>query len=136
MINNNLSNPFQSEPTFRFNEVFDLAKETDFFIDLLQKQPADSDFLSNFHSELEQHYKEIENDSDGIIEEKKNISIKDEIFMSERVQAIYKRLLNKTTLQIREKFRMDILLRSLDPDESITSIAKTLKTTRKTVRFW
>jgi len=136
MIIYNLSNPFQSEHSLRFNEVFDLAKETDFFMDLLQRQPSDSDFLKSFPSELEQYYQERENDRDGIIDEKKIISIKDELIMSERVQAIYNRLLGKTTLQIREKFRIDILLRSLDPDESITSIAKDLKTTRKTVRYW
>jgi len=136
MIPYDLSNPFQSEPTLRFNEVFDLAKETDFFMDLLQKQPSNSDFLKSFPSELEQYYQERENDRDGIVEEKKSISIKDEINMSERVQVIYNRLLGKTTLQKRQQFRIDILLRSLDPDESITSIAKDLKTTRKTVRYW
>jgi len=99
MITPDLSNPFQLVPNFRFNEVFDLAKETDFFLDLLQKQPVNSDFIKSFHSELEQYYQERENDRDGIVEEKKIISIKDEINMSERVQVIYNRLLGKTTLQ-------------------------------------
>ena len=105
-------------------------------MDLFQKQPANSDFLKCFNSELEQYYQERDNNKDGIVEKKINSSIKDELFMSERVQATYKRLLGKTTLQIREKNRIDILLHSLDPDESITSIAEDLKTTRKTVRHW
>lgn len=136
MITTNHPNPFQLDSNQRFKEVFDLAKETDFFLDLMQKQPPNSEFLTKFYQELEQYNQEQDHDTKKNIDPKGNKSVKDELRMSERVISIYQKLLNKKTLQIRTKKRIETLLLVTDPNHTISSIAKELKDDRKTVRLW
>ena len=136
MIHHNLSNPFQHDVSQRFEEVFALTKDTDFFLELMLKQSNKSDFLENFFSELDKIHQDKEDYNEKCVESEPNSTIKDQLFLSERVQATYERLLRKSTLPVRAKQRIEILLQSLDQEDSITSIANKLNTTRKTVRKW